>query len=161
EIQQEEEEQRHAKTQAIQKKSAPGDIHPRFVGRVGSVIAELVRESKPEAVALDPAMNLELDLGFDSLARVELLGLAEARLGTHIEEQQVARVFTLGELIDAFETASQSETVVGRSLKEIIDGARIEDFSQHHIFRPRPILNPLWLIAMRTVYLLSRVVFRL
>src|SRR5205814_1457538 len=107
EIQREEAERRKSKMEAA--KAAPAEDHPRFRERVGAVVAELIREAKPDTGRLEPAMNIELDLGFDSLARVELLGLAEARLGTHIDEQQASRIFTLGELIDAFEGASASE----------------------------------------------------
>ena len=46
--------------------------HPRFSEGAGVVIAQLVRQAKPDAGPLDVSMNLELDLGFDSLARVEL-----------------------------------------------------------------------------------------
>jgi long-chain acyl-CoA synthetase len=52
--------------------------HERFREGAGAVVAQLVREAKPDTGPLDVSMNLELDLGFDSLARVELLGLAEA-----------------------------------------------------------------------------------
>src|SRR5206468_4939150 len=136
--------------EATRRKTEPergsGKDHPRFQTKVGSIVAELVREAKPEAGALDPFMNLELDLGFDSLTRVELLGLAEARLGTHIDEQQATRIYTLGELIDAFESASASQTIVGRSWKEILEAASVDEFIDHHIFKPRPILNPLWFV---------------
>jgi hypothetical protein len=64
-------------------RAAPRPDDTRFLGRVGAVIAELVRESKPNAGPLHPSMNIELDLGFDSLARVELLGLAEGRWNPH------------------------------------------------------------------------------
>jgi long-chain acyl-CoA synthetase len=162
EIEKEETEHRHAmQAQAVQTKSPTRQNHPRFSGRAGSVIADLVRESKPNAAGLDPSMNLELDLGFDSLARVELLGLAEARLGMHIDEDRSARIFTLGELIDAFETASASETSAGPSWKEILEAASVDEFIDHHIFRPRPILNPLWFVAMRMAKVVSLLFFRM
>src|SRR5438445_9642572 len=51
--------------EATRRKTEPergsGEDHPRFRAKVGSIIAELVREAKPEAGALDPFMNLELD----------------------------------------------------------------------------------------------------
>src|SRR5262249_50962618 len=120
EIQQEEAERKKLK-EAQKESGPPREDHPVFRSRAGAVIAELVREVKSDAVALDPSMNIELDLGFDSLGRVELLGLAEARLGTHIDEHQATRIFTLGELIAAFEAASASESVVGTSWKQILE----------------------------------------
>ncbi len=156
EIQQEEAERRKA-----QPERPRGEDHPRFRERAGSVIAQLVRESRTDVGALDPSMNIELDLGFDSLARVELLGLAEAQLGTHIDEHDATRIFTLGELIDAFETASISETSVGRSWKEILETAPAGSLNKHYIFKRRLLLNPVWVVAMWSLRTLARALFPL
>src|SRR5262249_15739524 len=64
EIQQEATAQRRQRTE-----STGGEDHPRLRSRVGSVIAGIVRESKPGVGPLEPSMNIELDLGLDSLAR--------------------------------------------------------------------------------------------
>ena len=69
EIQQEEIARRKAKEEGHAPARREDDA--RFRTRVGAVIAELVREAKPDAGSLDPSMNIELDLGFDSLGRVE------------------------------------------------------------------------------------------
>jgi long-chain acyl-CoA synthetase len=148
EIQQEEAERKKAKE--LEKQGAtPRPDHPVFRSGAGAVIAELVRDVKSDTGALDPSMNIELDLGFDSLGRVELLGMAEARLGTHIDEHQATRIFTLGELIDAFEAASSSENVVGTSWKQIMETAAADRNTERHVFGKRPLLNPLSLVAMR------------
>jgi len=162
EIQQGEADRMKSKAAATEQVVAPRQDDPRFQSRVGAVIAELVRESKSDAGPLHPSMNIELDLGFDSLARVELLGLAEGRLGTHIDEHQASRVFTLGELIDAFEaTASVSEKVTGRSWKEIVQLATASEMPEHYALRKRPLLDPLSFLAMRGFKVLAQVLFRL
>src|SRR5262249_53174256 len=140
---------------------SPKQDHPRFSKGVAAVLAELIREVKPDVGALDPAMNIELDLGFDSLGRVELLALAEARLGTHIPEQEATRIFTLVELIDAFEAASATEASVGRSWKEILTVPADDDLHQHYILNRRTFLNPFAFVVMRTLKLLSRIFFRM
>ena len=94
--------------------------HRQFTDGVGAVVAELVREAKPNAGPLDVSMNIELDLGFDSLDRVELLGLAEARLGAGIDEKEAARIFTLGELIEALRKSQNLASGRGRNWKEIL-----------------------------------------
>jgi long-chain acyl-CoA synthetase len=160
EIQQEEAQRRQMKERKTAGAATATPDHAVFRGRVGSVIAELVREAKPEVEALDPGMNVELDLGFDSLARVELLGLAEGRLGTHIDEHKASRIFTLGELIDAFEAATASETAVAGSWKEIIERANT-DVHAPYIFDKRPILNPLGVGAMRALKAFAKMFFRL
>ncbi len=135
--------------------SQAGEDHPRLKAGIGAVIAEIVRRMKPQSGVLTPATNLELDLGFDSLARVELLGFIESRLGCHIDEQQAARIFTLGELLEAFETSRRSDAMVGRSWKEILDSSPSGE-AYHYIFRPRRILNPLWFTLMRTLKAITK-----
>ncbi len=140
----------------------PPEDHPRFRDRAGAVIAKLVHDAKPGAGALDPSMNIELDLGFDSLARVELLGLAEAQLGVHIDEQRASRIFTLGELIEAFEQASESAAAVGGSWKEILDAVPADELrKQHYIFKKRVLLNAAGLLILRTVKAFARPLFKL
>jgi long-chain acyl-CoA synthetase len=138
---------------------------PRLRQGVGRVLAQLVHEAKPEAGPLNPSMNIELDLGFDSLARVELLGLVETSLGTHIDDQEAARIFTLGELVDAFEKASGPKVATGtagatRSWKDILDASENAP-EAHYIFKSRRLWNPVAVIVMRVVLLLARVLFRL
>jgi long-chain acyl-CoA synthetase len=159
EIEREESERR--KAPGAQAKGAPKEDHPRLKQGAGTVLSSLIHEAKPDAGALDPAMNIELDLGFDSLGRVELLALAEARLGTHIPEQEATRIFTLGELIDAFEAASATGYAPGKSWKEILSVPPGDELENHYILDSRPLLNPLAFVVMRVIKLVSRILFQL
>src|SRR5439155_2087095 len=85
----------------------------------------------------------------------------EARLGTHIDEHQATRIFTLGELLEAFEAASSSAAALGTSWKEILETATIENIGQPGVFANRPLLNPLSYVAMRAMKLFARMSFRL
>ncbi|MCM8813462.1 MAG: AMP-binding protein [Candidatus Omnitrophica bacterium] len=60
--------------------------------------------------------NLELDLGIDSLGRVEQLELLEKRLGISIPDDLLTRVFTVQELIQAIEAAIAGAVVDDRQL---------------------------------------------
>jgi long-chain acyl-CoA synthetase len=63
---------------------------------------KIVRESSRSAPAnLRPAHNLELDLGLDSMQRVEVLSRLEEELGGDVEESQLAEIYTIKDLIDA------------------------------------------------------------
>jgi long-chain acyl-CoA synthetase len=119
EIQREEEARQKAKQNAAARRDAPAE-HERFKEGAGAVVAQLVRQRKPDAGPLDVSMSLELDLGFDSLARVELLGLAESQLRVRIEEEKASSIYTLGELVDALAAAS-AESGRGKTWREILD----------------------------------------
>jgi long-chain acyl-CoA synthetase len=69
----------------------------------------LVRRRAAEGVACRPASNLELDLGLDSMERVELLTELEQQFGVDVPEEQVHHIFTLGQLIDAVRPSHASE----------------------------------------------------
>jgi len=69
----------------------------------------LVRRRAAEGVACRPASNLELDLGLDSMERVELLTELEQQFGVDVPEEQVHHIFTLGQLIDAVRPAHAPE----------------------------------------------------
>ncbi|HZW81564.1 MAG TPA: AMP-binding protein [Candidatus Deferrimicrobiaceae bacterium] len=62
------------------------------------IIREAARTS-PDL--LRPAHNLELDLGFDSMQRVELLSQIEEQLGGNVDESQLAGIYTVRDLVDA------------------------------------------------------------
>ena len=47
-----------------------------------------------------PDNNLELDLGLDSMQRVELLVALEQELGGSVEESRLAEVYTVRDLVD-------------------------------------------------------------
>jgi long-chain acyl-CoA synthetase len=94
--------------------------HPKFSEGVGVVVAQIVRQAKPDVGPLDVSMSLELDLGFDSLARVEMLAQAEAQLGVRMDQEKAACIYTLGDFIDAL-TAANAEGGRGRTWKEILN----------------------------------------
>ena len=53
-----------------------------------------------------PSDNLELDLGLDSMERVELLVALEKELGAHVPDSVVSEVYTVRELVDAVRSAA-------------------------------------------------------
>jgi long-chain acyl-CoA synthetase len=63
---------------------------------------KIVREAAREAPAtLRPTHSLELDLGLDSMQRVELLSQIEEQMGGNVEESQLAEIYTVRDLVDA------------------------------------------------------------
>jgi len=68
------------------------------IDRAIGVIREVARNAPPE---IRPRQNLELDLGLDSMQRVELLSALEEALGGDVEESRLAEIYTVRELVDA------------------------------------------------------------
>jgi len=63
---------------------------------------KIVREAAHQApTALRPTDSLELDLGLDSMQRVELLSQIEEQMGGNVEESQLAEIYTVRDLVDA------------------------------------------------------------
>jgi long-chain acyl-CoA synthetase len=108
--------------------------------------------------ALRPESNLELDLGLDSMERVELITELEQRFGVQIPDEQAHQILTVGQLIDAVkngptETAStqadDSWSVVFRDLPPDTDPVLGE------ILKSRPFAAPILYGIIRIIRLLG------
>jgi len=72
---------------------------PLLEDEAGHRVLEYLREAtKKPVVRLDD--NLELDLGMDSLARVEMLVALEEMFGVEIPDEAAAECFTVGEVVE-------------------------------------------------------------
>jgi long-chain acyl-CoA synthetase len=70
-----------------------------------AVLGVIQGRLKPGA-RLFPDANLELDLGFDSMERVELLTELEQRVGVKVEQAAAAEIFTVRQLVSALGSGS-------------------------------------------------------
>lgn len=66
--------------------------------RRGLKVVRAAAKTAPDV--LRPSDNLELDLGLDSMQRVELLVALEEELGGNVEESRLAEIYTVRELVD-------------------------------------------------------------
>ncbi|MGB8012564.1 MAG: AMP-binding protein [Terriglobales bacterium] len=76
------------------------------VSRALAVIRESSRvssrgPSRDGHSAIRPTHNLELDLGLDSMQRIELLTALEQQLGGEVPESQLAEIYSVRDLVDA------------------------------------------------------------
>jgi long-chain acyl-CoA synthetase len=74
---------------------------------VAPILGVIQRAAREGALAR-PAANLELDLGLDSMERIELLSELEQRFRARVPEQESARIFSVRELVDAIRTHGSS-----------------------------------------------------
>ncbi len=68
----------------------------------------IVRDAtRNQLASIRPGHNLELDLGLDSMQRVELLTALEGQLGGEVPESQLAEIYTVRDLVDAILESGQ------------------------------------------------------
>lgn len=92
---------RHELVAALAGQAPGGEPAPRpaaDVDRRGRLL-RLLAELAPAGAALGPESDLALDVGLDSLARVELAVRLESELGLSVEDGDLAEAATVGELL--------------------------------------------------------------
>jgi long-chain acyl-CoA synthetase len=125
------------------------------VQRAISVIRDC-SQSKPGTVR--PGDNLELDLGFDSMQRIELLVALEEQLGGDVEESRLGEIYSVRDLVDAVrESAAGGKT--RRSAATIGWQALLREEPTEPevlaITKRRPIGEALWFLLGRVVEMIS------
>jgi long-chain acyl-CoA synthetase len=108
----------------------------------------IVRESsRNELETIRPTHNLELDLGLDSMQRVELLTALEQQLGGDVPESQLAEIYTVRDLVDTLLASAdrgEGQTAEGQAgktapawstiLSEPITDPEVLALARHNLF---------------------------
>ena len=126
---------------------------------------KVVRESSHSAPAnLRPTHSLELDLGLDSMQRVELLSRLEEELGGSVEESRLAEIYNIRDLIDA---ALQSAASGGGKPRAAFAGWKAilaedpEDPEVLDLTKPHAIRTTFWYLVSRLLQVISLDLFDL
>jgi long-chain acyl-CoA synthetase len=127
------------------------------VQRALNTVREAARTAPP---TLRPAHNLELDLGLDSMQRVELLSQIEEQMGGNVEESQLAQIYTVRDLVDAVLQSAASgaggpgtrTTFAGWKaiLAEPPDAAEVLA-----LVRPQPVSAAFWYLVSRLIQVIA------
>src|SRR5580698_8778296 len=124
------------------------------VQRALKVIREVAHTAPPD---LRPTHNLELDLGLDSMQRVELLSRVEDQLGGNVEESQLAEIYTVRDLVDAVLHSAASGTGTHTTfagwkaiLAEEPDASAVVSLA-----RPHPLDNAFWYMVSRLIQVVA------
>ena len=104
-------------------------------------------------VAVRPDSNLELDLGLDSMERVELLALLEQRFGMRVPEEVAQSAFLVRDVAEAFSGALYRADVAELAWATILDG-RERTPEMRALLQPRTFAAPL-------LFVLARILVRL
>jgi long-chain acyl-CoA synthetase len=125
----------------------------------------IVREAERSALPkLRPSHNLELDLGLDSMQRVELLSRLEEELGGHVDELQLAEIYTVRNLLDAVLDSVASGQAAPRAAfagwKTIL-AEQPTDPQVLALKDPHPAFDAFWYPLSRIIQMIVRDLFRL
>jgi long-chain acyl-CoA synthetase len=122
-----------------------------------NIVREAARTVPP---ALRPSHNLELDLGLDSMQRIELLSQIEQQLGGNVEESQLAGLYTVRDLIDAVLQSSASGAG-GSGTRTAFAGWKAilaeepEPADVISLARPEPVSNAFWYMVSRLTQVIA------
>lgn len=133
------------------------------VQRALDIVQATVR-SAPQI--LRPRHNLELDLGLDSMQRVELLSRIEEKMGGDVDESQLAELYTLRDLVDAvLHSAGNGESTPGTRTPfagwKAILADEPSDPDVVALARPQPFREAFWYLAFRLAQIVAIDLFRL
>src|SRR4030081_1636121 len=129
------------------------------VKRALAVVRENSRESsRSQLDTIRPTHNLELDLGLDSMQRIELLTALEQRLGGEVTEAQLAESYSVRDLIDAILAgagggegqARAAEPAWSMILSEPVTDPEVLALGRHNIFADIP-----FFLLGRIIYLFA------
>jgi long-chain acyl-CoA synthetase len=125
------------------------------VQRAIKIIKEASRESLPQ---IRPNYNLELDLGLDSMQRVELLVALEGELGGDVPESEIANIYTVRQLVDTVLQSSASGKTSRRSQFAGWNAVLNEeptDLVVLDLIKPQPFAEIFWFVVTRFLQLLA------
>jgi long-chain acyl-CoA synthetase len=126
---------------------------------------KIVREaSRTAPQTLRPAYNLELDLGLDSMQRVELLSRIEEELGGNVDEAQLAGIYTVRDLVEAVLQSAASSRGGKRPSFAGWKAMLAEEPSDPDVLalaHPQPAIETFWYLMSRVVQVVSRDLFHL
>lgn len=142
--------------------SEDGDL---LESAVGQEVVSCLRDTYHRDMPINPGANLELDLGFDSMERIEFLASLEQTFGIELPEGFAAEIFTVGDLIQSLRqqtgAAAGSGGPVRQSWGQILSAASLAREQDLKMGFAGPMLTFVKCVALRLLHLLFKVLFRL
>lgn len=120
----------------------------------------LIRGAIRPGTPVSPHANLELDLGLDSMERVELLTSLEHALGVHVGDEAARTIYTVRELVEALRAASPVAPREGSAPWEaVLQDAPAVDEAFAELDRTNRVVTLVSFLFARTVCLWARVMW--
>ena len=130
--------------------AAPNEM--RWNGDAHAVEAAAIIARRARSAPVTPDANLELDLGLDSIERVELIADLEQHFGIRVDDEKAATLLTVAHLIDAVRpvAAREGEPAAETSWAVLLrDLAPATDPVLGPLLRQRTLVPVLFFVALR------------
>jgi len=138
---------------------------------LGKTVTSAIRLQSKDADVIHPDMNLEIDLGLDSLARAEFFAGLEEAFKTEFTAEQVAAALTVRNVIDLVGSTEVGESLasdnVSAEISTELNWSKIlratdDDMTEvREVLRPRPVFVGLAFVVYRIFNYFCRVFMRL
>ncbi len=121
-------------------------------------LAVVLESSRNRLDPIRPTHNLELDLGLDSMQRIELLTTLEQQLGGDVSEAQLAEIYSVRDLVDAvLASADRGEGQAGAAIPawSTILGEQVTDPEVLALARHNTFTEVFFFLLGRLIYLFA------
>jgi len=154
-------------------KSAPDKKRWTFTGEdnslletnVGQALIKAIKQNTKDVEKIHPQMNLEFDLGLDSLSRAEIFASLEQAFNIEFDSDKAANASTVTDVVKLTQelTGSENAEIVAHDFNW---GKVVREADDHlpeiqHVLRNRPFFEPIAFTFFKSVGLLSRILFGL
>jgi long-chain acyl-CoA synthetase len=132
----------------------------------GRAVVAAIRQHVRDPELISPQLNLEIELGLDSLARAECVVSVEQSLGIELKPEEVSTVQTVGELVQLTNAKTGGVIRLGVAGEEfhwrnVLTGTSEELPELTQLLRPKPVLVLIAYVVLQSIYFVARLCFRL
>ena len=124
----------------------------------------VVREAAKHNGTIHPDHNIELELGLDSMGRVELLAHLEQLFGTRVSPEDASRIYTVRELVEAVRPRPGAKVSSGAGALDawakLLRDVPEDDPLLTNLLKPKPVFTVVAFALVRFYYLAARVLLR-
>ncbi|MBX7174772.1 MAG: AMP-binding protein [Pyrinomonadaceae bacterium] len=132
----------------------------------GKALFATIKGHKPELETIHPEMNLEIDLGLDSLARAETFASLENTFKIEFPPEEATNALKVSEVIKLVEKTANLENFKGDlergfNWKQILTEAKDDLPEIQPVLKTSPFFAFLSFLVLRFSYLVFKIIFRL
>lgn len=126
---------------------------------------EAIRAAARDGGAIRPDANLELDLGLDSMERIELLTRLQVSFGVDVPDEVAHGIYTVRELVEAVRAPDASPAEIGDGSEDawghLLSRVPEQDRALSGILRKRPVVMGALYVLFKTIHSVASLALRL